>query len=56
MKQLDDLIGGPEGLSADEYARLRDVHELLLEVPAPPDVPRRPRPAAVSRLRQRRSR
>lgn len=56
MKQLDDLIGGPEGLSAEEYARLRDVHELLLEVPAPPDVPRRLRPANVSRLRQRRRR
>lgn len=36
--RFDDLIGG-EGLSADEEARLRRVHDLLVEAGPPPDLP-----------------
>ena len=35
---FDDLIGG-EGLSADEAARLRRVHDLLVQAGPPPDLP-----------------
>ncbi len=56
MKRLEDLIGAPEGLSPEEYAQLRRVHDLLLEVPPPPDVPRRLRTPTVTRLRPGRRR
>ena len=56
MKQFDDLVGGHEGLSPEEYARLRGVHDLLLAVPAPPEVPRGLRTPKVARLRPRRRR
>ncbi len=57
MKRLEDLIGAPEDLSPEEHARLRGVHELLLEVPPPPEVPRRLRSApAVARPQSRRRR
>ena len=36
--RFDDLIGG-EGLSAEEEARLRRVHDLLVEAGPPPDLP-----------------
>ena len=56
MKRLNDLIGGPEGLTPQEHDRLRRVHELLLEVPAPPDVPQELRTPKLPGLRARRQR
>lgn len=56
MKSFEELVGGSEGLSPEQYARLRRTHELLLEVPAPPDVPRRLRAPGVVRLPSRRRR
>jgi hypothetical protein len=52
VKSFDDLIGGSEGLSPGEYERLRRVHDLLLEVPAPPEVPRSLRTPKVVALRR----
>jgi Anti-sigma-K factor rskA len=54
-KLLDELIGSPDDLDAVERERLRRVHELLLDVPAPPDVPRQLQtPAALRRRPERR--
>lgn len=38
MSHFDDLVGG-EGLAPDEEARLRRVHELLVQAGPPPDLP-----------------
>lgn len=38
MSHFDELVGG-EGLAADEEARLRRVHELLVQAGPPPDLP-----------------
>jgi hypothetical protein len=50
-KRFEELIGAPEDLVPEERARLRRVHELLLQVPPPPEVPRRLRTPSVVRLR-----
>ncbi len=55
-ERFEDLIGGGEELSAAERARLRRVHELLLEVGPPPEVPGRLRAPTVARLGLRRRR
>jgi hypothetical protein len=45
--KFDDLIGG-EGLSAEQEARLRRVHDLLVQAGPPPDLPPAlERPAAL---------
>lgn len=52
-KRFEELIGAPEDLGPEERARLRRVHELLLQVPPPPEIPRRLRAPSVVRLRAR---
>jgi hypothetical protein len=56
VSRLEDLIGGPGDLEPEERARLERVHELLLAVPAPPDVPRRLRTPEPVPFRSRRRR
>ena len=38
MTDFDDVVGGDD-LSPDEEARLRRVHDLLMEAGPPPDLP-----------------
>ncbi len=58
--RFDETIGGTEGIDPAELARLRHVHELLLEVGPPPELPvdlaEPPTPAEVVRLVPRRRR
>ena len=53
-KRFEELIGAPDDLSAEESARLRRVHDLLLEVGPPPEVPPRLQAPTVRRLPSRR--
>ena len=53
-KRLEDLIGAAEDLAPDERDRLRRVHDLLLDVGPPPEVPERLRAPGVRRLPSRR--
>jgi hypothetical protein len=53
-KRLEDLIGAAEDLTAEERDRLRRVHDLLLEVGPPPEVPEPLRVSGVRRLPTRR--
>jgi hypothetical protein len=55
-KRFEELIGAPEDLGPEERARLRRVHDLLLQVPPPPEVPRSLRTPSVVRLRPQRRR
>ena len=55
MSRLDDLIGAAD-LDPDERERLQRVHELLLHVPPPPDVPQRLQAPQTASLRARRRR
>jgi Anti-sigma-K factor rskA len=54
VKRLEDLIGAPEDLSPEERERLLRVHQLLLGVPPPPDLPARLESPTVVPLRRRR--
>ena len=56
MSRLDDLIGIADDLAPEERVRLQRVHELLLGVPPPPDVPQRLQRPRVVPLRSRRRR
>ena len=53
-KRLEDVIGAAEDLTAAERDRLRRVHDLLLDVGAPPEAPERLRAPGVRRLPTRR--